>query len=260
MKNSNATTQGRFAKALFDVRFSMPPEVVGFDGKASYKRFSVYRNNVAHSLIEAMAANFPTVAHLLGEAAFPSIASEYIRAHPPKTPVLIHLGSDFAQFIEGFAAAQNMPYLADVARVEFAWLQSYHATDFPVLDAPTLGEIAPALLPSIMLTLHSGAWLLDSKWAAASLVACVHSNSDIEKIEVTSSEAILITRPVLDVELRVLSKQSFEFHTSIVKGYSLEQASNRAYQNATPMDHEFDLTSEISRMLQYGAFGRSILQ
>ncbi len=92
-------------------------------------RFSVYRNNVMHSLTEALARRFPVIQRLLGAEFFRAMAKEFVREHPPQSPVLILWGGAFPGFVERFPPVAQLPYLADVARLELARGRAYHAAD-----------------------------------------------------------------------------------------------------------------------------------
>ena len=102
-------------------------------------RFAIYRNNVMHSLSQALAQRFPVVQRLVGAEFFAAMAAEFIRAHPPASPVLLLWGGDFAGFLSHFPPVRALPYLPDVARIEHARGQSYHAADIRPLDGAALG-------------------------------------------------------------------------------------------------------------------------
>ena len=107
----------------------LAPERAAPAGLAPQARLAVYRNNVVVSLTDALAAAYPAVLSLVGERFFKAAAGVYVRAEPPRSPVLITYGQSFAQFLEGFAPAAKLPFLADVARLERLWLEAYHAAD-----------------------------------------------------------------------------------------------------------------------------------
>src|SRR5580700_6166991 len=128
-----------FAQGLTDPTRATPVDVVGPRGKAAIKRYNVYRNNVTVSLIDALAATYPAVQRITGVDFFRAMARFHVRATPPTSPLLFEYGRDFPAFIESYEYAQNMPWLADVARIERAWLDAYHAEDAASLPAQLLG-------------------------------------------------------------------------------------------------------------------------
>ena len=69
------------------------------------------------------------------------MARFHVRATPPTSPLLFEYGRDFPDFIERYEYAQSMPWLADVARIERAWLDAYHAADAEPLAPQALASI-----------------------------------------------------------------------------------------------------------------------
>ncbi len=124
-----------FARGLTDPSVHAPVEVSASAGKGVVKRYNVYRNNVTVSLIDALAAIYPAVQRITGSEFFRTMARFHVRAVPPVSPLLFEYGRDFPDFIESYEYAKEMPWLGDVASMERAWLDAYHAADMPVLLA-----------------------------------------------------------------------------------------------------------------------------
>lgn len=147
--------QSRFAVALLNPDTPVPDDIRHpRGGQAARDRFNIYRNNVVYSLREALRDIFPRLHSLIGEDLFVALADGYIRAYPPHSPVLAEYGDHLPDFIAGFAPLNDVPYAADVARVELLWLQSYHAADHQPIDSRQLliddiadcgFELAPSL-------------------------------------------------------------------------------------------------------------------
>src|SRR5258707_1068640 len=76
------------------------------------QRLSIYRNNTQAGLVDPLAANFPVVRQLVGEAFFARMAGDFILAHPPARPELLLYGQEFPAFIANYPAAASVPYLA----------------------------------------------------------------------------------------------------------------------------------------------------
>ena len=112
--------QSRFRAALLDPGQPAPPGLTGSGGGPAARRFGIYRNNVTASLTEALRQSFPVVRALVGEDFFTAMAIAHLRAHPPASPLLMFYGQDMADFVAGFAPAQHLGYLPDVARLELA--------------------------------------------------------------------------------------------------------------------------------------------
>ncbi len=90
---------------------------------------SVYRNTVAKGCADALVANFPAVAKVTGEAWLSAAAVRHAAERPPAKASLLDHGGDFADWLEGFAPAAAMPFLANLARLDRAWVEAHLAED-----------------------------------------------------------------------------------------------------------------------------------
>ena len=107
--------QDEFADALLSAATPVPSSSKGAAIRRADRRFAVYRNNVAVSLVEALGARFPVVKRLVGDEFFSAMAHTFVLREPPLSPLLIYYGETFPAFIGAFDAAKPLPYLADVA-------------------------------------------------------------------------------------------------------------------------------------------------
>src|SRR5687768_11998511 len=105
-----ASFQQAFARALTVEGQAAPP----FRSQA----FAVYRNTSARGAVEALRAAYPTVDMLLGEEMFSQVALDYRRERPPISPVLSEYGADFPAYLVTQPWTCELPYLADVARLD----------------------------------------------------------------------------------------------------------------------------------------------
>jgi hypothetical protein len=245
--------QATFAGALLDPEADIPHDVRGRDGMPSAKRFSVYRNNVTVSLVEALMATFPATVLIVGEEFFRGAAAIYVRQDPPQSPVLISYGSGFPQFLETFKPARGLPYLADVARIEMAWVDAYHAADGPVLDPAALAAIPPEDLDGIRLEAHPSTRIIGSEFPIVTIWT-MNRSGDVEPVDMKIAEAALVTRPAMDVQVRRLPSGGRAFLEALCSGATLGEAAEEAAGDSA----EFDLAGNISGFLQAGVFSRVV--
>src|SRR3984885_14815671 len=159
------------APGLTDPGYAVPQAVTGPDGKAAAKRYNIYRNNVTVSLIDALAAIFPATERITGVEFFRAMARFHIRATPPISPLLFEYGRDFPDFIERYEHARSVPWLADVARIERAWLDAYHAADVETLNPQVLASITPERLSRAIFVPHPAVRIVRSEYPAVSIFA-----------------------------------------------------------------------------------------
>ena len=239
-----------FACALTDPALPAPADAVGPRGKAVARRYNVYRNNVAHSLIDALAAVYPAVQRITGVEFFRTMARLHLRASPPTSPLLFDYGRDFPGFIEEYPYARDLPWLADTARIERAWLDAYHASDAPPLSPDSLASIAPDRLAELVFTAHPATRIVRSAYPAVAIFAMNRVEGPVVPLRSDSAEDALITRPDMEVTVRRLPPGGAAFLSSLIEGQPLGAAAATAFAETS----DFDLTANIAGMISAGAF------
>jgi len=235
--------QTDFTNALLDPNRAHPKGLVDPFGRFAGKRFDVYRNNVVASLIDAMQIAFPLINKLIGDVFFKTMAGIYVRMHPPSSPLLMFYGESFPAFLEGFKHVADLPYLADVARLELARRRCYHAADTVPIDADMLADIAPEVLMASTFTLSPALELLSSPYPIFTIWN-VNMIEDAPKPE-AGGEFVLLTRPELDVEMQKIDHAT-HILISTLKTHTLEQA----YDTATRVSKDFDLSNAFNLLLK----------
>jgi hypothetical protein len=239
-----------FAQGLTDPARATPADVVGPRGKAAIKRYNVYRNNVTVSLINALAATYPAVQRIVGLEFFRAMARFHVRATPPTSPLLFEYGRDFPAFIEGYEHAQDMPWLADTARIERAWLDAYHAADVPPLSPDVLAVVPSDRVGDLVFTAHPAACIVRSVYPAVAIFAINRVEGPITPLRSSTAEDALIARPDMEVAVRLLPPGGAAFLKGLIDGGTLGAAAATAFAE-TP---SFDLAANIAGMIEAGVF------
>lgn len=239
-----------FAPALLDPVRLAPPVVTGPNGKAAGKRYDVYRNNVTVSLIDALAAIYPAVQRITGSDFFRAMARFHVRSSPPTSPLLFDYGRDFPAFIETYEHARAMPWLVDVARIERAWLDAYHARDAAPLSPTQLAAVAPERLGGLVFTPHPAARIVRSQFSAVTIFAANRGTTPVERVDAATPEDALITRAEFDVAVRHLPPGGAVFAASLMSGQPLGEAAALALDAVA----DFDIAANIAGLIEAGAF------
>ncbi len=215
-------------------------------------RFAVYRNNVLGSLTEVLAAAFPVVHRLVGDGFFRFAARAYVAGHPPAVPQLLSYGGGFPDFLAAFPPAGPVPYLADVARLEWARTEALFAADAPPLTAGDLHGLAPEAIPALVLTLHPSARLVISPWPVQAIWdANQPEHEEVPSVDLAAGgEAVLVLRPALAVEAHRLSPGDAALVGALAAGTALGEAAMIAL-DAEP---GFDLQGALAGHLLRGSF------
>ncbi len=245
--------QREFVEALLDPERRIPAGLVGPGGRSDSKRFNVYRNNVVAGLTAALKDAFPAVARIVGDEFFAAMARVYAVAEPPKGPVMLRYGEGFPAFIRGFAPVRSIPYLSDIARIEWAWVEAYHAPDARPLDPAELAAIDPPDLPNMYLALHPSLHLIRSRFPSLAIWQMnieggVPTGVDLD----AGGDDVLVLRPRADVEVRSLPPGGAEFVRALIGRRSVIEAT----RDATAADPCFDLAVNLSELMSANAFVR----
>lgn len=245
-----ADLQRRFGLAVLQAPLSVPDGIREDLRPTRERRFGVYRNNVKASLVAALAARFPVVARLVGEEFFTAMALVFIQQHPPRSPVLAEYGTAFAEFLEGFAPAADLPYLPDIARLEWARHVAFHSADAGPADLARLAALPPEALGSVRLGLHPAMAVIASPWPIVSIwTTNTYDATPQAPAADWTGETALVTRPHLEVILHRLPPGSDLLVTELARGVALGQAA----EAASRAHQDFDLATALSTLFAAGA-------
>lgn len=238
-----SVSQSDFHAALLDSTAPVPSGLRDGNGRAAGSRFSVYRNNVAVSLTEALEVNFPAVRKLIGEKKFRAMAGIFLRQHPPEAPMISQYGTEMPEFLKTFQPLAHIGYLPDVARLELALRQSYHAADATPVDPATLGNMAPEALMGAHLDLAPALRLLRSDWPVHGIWS--YKMEPAAPKAVHEPQNVLILRPDFDPRMTVINNSAVAFLQGLLDGTSLGTAHDRGIG----VDPDFDLAHILGLLI-----------
>jgi len=158
-----------FARAIA-LGEAVPPGI-----SADYRQYSaavaidIYRNNYRGNLHDALTGAYPVFAQLVGKEFFRMLARRYIGLYPSRSGDLHRYGGEMAGFIAGYEPAQGLPYLADVAALEWACHRAYFAEDAAKLDVASLALIPPGRYSELTLQVHPACRLLRSDYPVVAI-------------------------------------------------------------------------------------------
>ncbi len=243
--------QSLFGQALLNPDIAPPDGVIRPDGSPATKRFDVYRNNVVVSLISALGDGYPVVKKAVGDAFFDAMAGVYVRANPPKSPLMMYYGDNFADFLTSFEPTQQLPYLPDVARLEWARRTAYHAADEPGADLTVLNGLDETALLECRFTFQSAAQLIASRYPVLSIWQFNQAEGGALP---QSGEVVLVSRPSDTVLMTKFGAGGRTFLTNLMNGTALGEAVNASLAATS----DFDLSQNLSHLFASGALGAII--
>lgn len=242
-----SVSQADFTRAMMDAGQPVPDGLTDHLGQPAGRRFSVYRNNVAVSLTEAMHSAFPVIAKLLGKQNMDGLAGIYLRQHPPSSPLMMFYGEHFPAFLEGMDQLRHLGYLGDVARLELALRRAYHAADAAAIAPETLGALPPDALLDTRLELAPAAQVLRSPWPIHAIWR--FNTEDGAPKPAAQAEDVLITRPEFDPIPQLLPPAGAVWVRALMAGATI----GAAMEQAAAEYEAFDLSAPLALLLQGGA-------
>jgi hypothetical protein len=243
--------QDRFARALLND----DPADARVAALAAQPGFAVYRNTVMKGCIDALQANYPAVARLVGDEWFRAAAAVYVRGHLPCSPMLLDYGADFAEFLAGFEPAAELPYLPHVARLERFWSEAHCARDEPPLAPSAIAALSPDQMSQVGVRPHASArWT----WFDEQPVFTIWFRNRYEPLSDSApeidwnGEGALIVRPYGAVDALALDQAGCAFLDACAGGQTLAAAA----QAALAIDAGADLAHLMARLLEAGALAQ----
>lgn len=243
------------ARVLGPPQASIPPALADLvlpAGLSVAQRLAVHRNNVLSSLTGALREVYPVICRLVGEDFFAAAARSFILGAPPGEARLSHYGGDFVAFLGAYPAAASLPYLADVARLEWAVNEAFYAADVASLDPARLAGLAPEQSAALRFVLHPSCRLVASPYPIEPIWRANQPDSDTgDAIDLDSGGCrLLVRRHEFDVLFAPLDAGGFALLASLASGEPIAAA----FGAATVAAPDFDLAGALRRHLAAGLF------
>jgi hypothetical protein len=218
------------------------------DGLAPGARLAIYRNHANATFEEALAVTFPVVCRLVDRHFFAFAAHHYRRAFPPRSRRLADYGADFPGFLADFEPARDHPYLADMARFEWALGRAGAAPQKPAIAGAALAGIAAAAAPGLVFRLQPSLHHVLSDWPIGAIWQANQSDA-VPPVTLTDGPARLeIRRHGDSPSWRSLEPGYFAFCAALANGMTLAAAIAQAL-SAEP---HLDPTAALKRVVGEG--------
>jgi hypothetical protein len=207
---------------------------------------AIYRANVAAAAAKALAAAYPVIRQVVGESFFDGIARAYQRVVPSTSGDLFDYGAGFAKFVAEFPHAQSLPYLPDLARLEWAAHRAYGAADAPAWNPQALARVAPAQQPALRFDWAAGTATIDSHYPIARVWRIHQPDFDGEfRVDWSVRECALVAREGFRVVVSPLGAGDAAFIASSLAGAALGVSA----EVALAAEPGFDLGRLLARLM-----------
>lgn len=214
-------------------------------------RLRVHRHHVRQSLASALASTFPTVRALVGEGFFLTMAQAFVDRNLPGQPVLSEYGDAFPAHVAAYGPAASLPYLADVARLDWALNLAFQAPSSGQLTREDLSVIEPERLPGMRLALADGSTLVRSPYPIDRIWRAAQPGASPDPVSLEEGPTtLLVLRTTDDAAFLALSPAEAAFALSLDEDCTLGEASQAAFSS----EPGFDLSTTFARLVASRAF------
>ncbi len=248
--------------ALRDLQAAFAAHIVGADRPdlaatvasnaiTAEARLRIYRHHVFHSLASALGATFSTVQALVGEEFFRAMARAFVARELPSQPVLAEYGAGFADFVASYPSAAQLPYLFDVARLDWALNVAFHSPVGVRLGAAELSAIPTERLPTLRVALAPGTELVRSHYPIDRIWSASQPGTGDETVDLDAGGVRLaVMQRADDAGFAVLGEGEATLMEALRQGTTLEAAATAGLA----AEVGFDVSVAFGRLLGLGVF------
>jgi Putative DNA-binding domain len=198
------------------------------------------------SPIEVLAGRFPVVRRLVGEPSFRVVARRFVLSEPPSLPIPCSYGESFPRFLRAQGDAATIEYVADIPELEAARGRARHAAEAVPLGAKALALLRTNRVDGLRVALHPSVSLVQSRFPIVTIWETNwYDKRGNSRIERWRTEAALVARPFLQVEVRRLPPGAYAFLLALARGQTVATAI-RIASAATP---EFEAASNLALLM-----------
>lgn len=244
--------QKNFISTVTEEDNSAIETMIGSGGISIDNLMNIYRGNYIGGLQKALHLTYPVIEKLVGNEFFSAMTHRFINKNKLLTGNLDDYGDEFAEFLKNFPPVKNLPYLPDVAELE--WL--FHKSSVADRDIRThinLANIPQNKYLSLVFEFNQSVNLISSRYPIHLIWEMNQNETDEAKTLDISEESpayILIHRPNARTEIITMPKTQYILLENLMDGSTLYEA----FEAAILEDEEFDLSSALIKFISMGIF------
>lgn len=220
-------TQRAVCRALVSGDVNGAVECIAPGGTSLHDALAIYRGTFVSAATKALRLTYPAIERLTDTGFFESAAEEFIFRNPPNSGCLDDYGEAFADFLAAFPAAASLPYLADVAKLEWAINKAFRAPDVDAPDHERLSAAANTDPARLILKLHPSLSLVTLNYPADTIWRAVLQEDDAALGAITlqrGSYFLLIARDEEGVQVERSTESAMRFLSLVAAGRSFAEA------------------------------------
>lgn len=222
----------------------------GFDG---VRRLGIYHHSVSIGLRDALGGVYGVIKKLVGEEFFIHVAGEYVRSNPSRTGNIHDYGENFPGYLKTFPGLEALPYLPDVARLEWAYHSAFHSSVGEVLNIESLSQVPESKYDQLILLLSPACFLLQSEYP---LLHIWQANQD----DYNGSDTVSLEEGGIDLAIVREGKQ-IAFHSLMPGAFAMLSAisDRKSFNESCEAALELEPDCDITKLLQDAVKNRIVI-
>jgi len=217
------------------------------------ERVDIYANMYFFRLLDVLKEDYPGLLFAIGEVAFHNLVTDYLLAHPPSHPSLRYAGRNLPDFLRAHDLLRSHPYAHDLARFEWALLDSFDAPDADRLGRSDLIAVEPDRWGELCFLAHPSVRLLALDWPVQLIRAAAESGEDFGKLEQRYTN-VLVWRRDLVVHHRGLDLSQAELLRLLMQGETLARVCADVSDTFSETEAASHLAALLGAWVEMGLF------
>jgi hypothetical protein len=250
--------QAGFARSVIEGVDEAYAQTIRGTGLSGARRLGIYQHSVSNGLSDALGGVFEVVKKLVGDKFFAHVAESYVRGHPSISGNVHDFGDAFPKYLETFLGLEALPYLPDVARLEWAYHAAFHSPMGDMLNINKLAQMPETQYDQLTLTLSPTCHLLQSNfpvlriWQVNQDAACNDESKGDEVVNLEEGGVKLaIVREGKHVMFHSLKPAAFAMLEAIADG--------KTFNVSCEMAFDIDPECDVSKILQDAVTNRIVI-
>lgn len=217
-------------------------------------RWQIYASGYFDRLSEALENDYPALRRIVGSDPFGSLVRRYALAVPPRSFDLGQAGDRLSEFLATDWLAEKLPFLPDLARLEWGLAQAFVSEDAVPLRWDELRAMDPESVSEMPLLPMPGTVLLRSRWPLIEIWKCKDRSDPEVSVEVEGRPSIvLVYRSGFEARCTGVSEVVASLLDAADEGGSLASVQERLAPDGEPAAIQ-EILQAFRRMIGEGVF------
>jgi hypothetical protein len=205
-------------------------------GARPEERLAVYAGGYPARLHEALAEQFPALAHLVGPRRFAALVRRYTAAVRLTSYSLNEAGAELPAFLLDDELSGALPFAGDLARLEWAVVRAFHAEEAAPLEAAELADWSLDDWAVATVRVQPSVAVLVSPWPLRALWEARETPIEAIDVDLRSGDQVVVHRAGFAVACTSIPAAEARALSWLLSGASLGAVIERLAEDGTGAD------------------------